>query len=58
MARRDSKILTFHVPPPARREGLCDIGKFWPKKSEKYKKNGKFRYSGIKKIISKMEKLE
>ena len=35
-------ILTFHVPPLARWQGLCDIDS--PEKTEKYQKIGKSWY--------------
>ena len=29
MGRGDSMILTFHVPPPERGQGLCDFDSLW-----------------------------
>ena len=29
IGRRDSMTLTFHVPPLASRQGLCDIDRVW-----------------------------
>ena len=33
--RRDSMILTFHVPPLARMQGFCDIDSLKPRKIQK-----------------------
>ena len=36
ISRENSMILTFHVPPLARGQGLRDIDGFQAKKSEKF----------------------
>ena len=57
MTRRDSMILTFAVPLLASGQGLCDIDRVRTY-SENFRKIRKSWQSGIKPILSQMEKLE
>ena len=45
-------ILTFHVPPLTRGQGLCDIDSLQSGKNRKISKNGKSWQGGIKPVVS------